>query len=319
VTADVVAIFYAHQGYRSMNETPNARVRRGRRLVPLALGALAILVVARIAGKSYLWALVDFEAGPVADISRHPADTGIAGLTEVSFPARDGTRIAGWYVPSKNGAAIVVTHGTNADRAWMLPETRILAGGNFGVLAFDWPGNGASQGSVHWGRGERAALVGAVDWLVSRSDVDSHRIGGLGFSMGGYMMAQVAAAEPRLRAVVLEATPTAFDEYERWTHKRWGLLSGWPAIQAARRSGMPVDEMHPKDVVAMIAPRPLLIIGGQVDPIVPPQMIQALFDAAHEPKTLWMVPGAEHGGYASAAPDEYRDRLLTYFSSTLLN
>jgi hypothetical protein len=32
-----------------------------------------------------------------------------------------------------------------------------------------------------------------------------------------------------------------------------------------------------------------------------------------------MVPGAEHGGYASAAPDEYRDRLLTYFSSTLLN
>ncbi len=302
-----------------MISTSKGFSHRWRRYAPALLCALGMLVVLRIAGKSYLWALIDFESGPAAEISKHPDETGIPGLAEVSFISRDGTHLAGWYVPSQNRAAVVLTHGTNVDRAWMLPETKILANGKFGVLAFDWPGNGGSQGEVHWGAGERAALAGAVDWLASRSDVDPQRIGGLGFSMGGYIMAQVAATDTQLRAVVLEATPTAFGEYERWAHKRWGLLSGLPAIWAARHSGMPLDEMRPRDVVASIAPRPLLIIGGDVDPIVPPFMTHALYESAREPKTLWMVPGAEHGSYVKVVPKEYRKRLVEFFSRTLLD
>jgi dipeptidyl aminopeptidase/acylaminoacyl peptidase len=283
------------------------------------VAALALIFVVRTVCVSYRWSLVDFEPAPIAAISRHPEQTGVAGLHEVSFATRDGLRMAGWYAPSSNGAAIVITHGTNTDRAKMLPETRMLAAAGYGVLAFDWPGNGASQGEVHWGQGERNALTAAIDWLSGRGDVDPKRIGGLGFSMGGYMMSQVAAGDTRLRSVVLESTPTAFDDYERWAHKRWGPLSAWPAIWAARNAGMPVDQMHPIDEVAHIAPRPLLIIGGDADTIVPPTMIRRLYEAAVEPKALWLVHGAHHGDFAEVDPSGYRSRLIEFFNRTLLD
>ncbi len=293
--------------------------RRWSRFAPSLLLAVAVLLVLRVAGKSSFYASLDFDREPTADISKHPEQTGIPGLTEISFHTQDGVRIAGWYVPSKNRAAVVVVHGSNADRASMLPETRILASGNFGVLAFDWPGSGASEGKIHWGKGERQALAAAVDWVGSQGDVDPQRIGGLGLSLGGYMMAQVAAYDTRLRAVVLEATPPAYAEYSRWVHRHGGMLSELPGLWTARWSGMPVDEMLPQNVVAAIAPRPLLILGGDADLVVPQFMTRELYASAREPKTLWIVHGAGHGGYAETVPQEYGTRLVDFFARTLTN
>ena len=69
----------------------------------------------------------------------------------------------------------------------------------------------------------------------------------------------------------------------------------------------------PEQVVGKIAPRPLLLIGGVEDQLVPSWMTQRLFAAAHEPKAIWLVPKAGHGGYAEAAPVEYPERLLKFF------
>jgi dipeptidyl aminopeptidase/acylaminoacyl peptidase len=291
--------------------------QRRRVFISASVLLLGVLLFLRIAGKSCSYAWLEFDRGPAAEISRHPERAGIKGLAEISFQTKDGVRIAGWYAPSKNRAAVVVVHGTNADRSSMLAETRILADGRFGVLAFDWPGSGASGGKVHWGEGERQALTAALGWLGSRGDVDPHRIGGLGFSMGGYMMAQVAARDTRLHSVVLEATPPAFGEYSDWAHRHGGLLSEMPALWTARWEGMPVDEMQPRNVVAAIAPRPLLVIGGDADTVVPQFMTRELFDSAREPKTLWIVHGAAHGRYAEAAPQDYATRLLAFFARTL--
>jgi len=71
-------------------------------------------------------------------------------------------------------------------------------------------------------------LTSAIDWLSLRSDVDPKRIGGLGFSMGGFMMTQVAAGDSRLRAIVLEGTPVSFDAYIEFHNGRWGILGKWP-------------------------------------------------------------------------------------------
>ncbi len=134
-----------------------------------------------------------FEADPPSPLLDSPARTGVANITTVSITAADSPELAAWYVPSTNGAAVVVTHGTNGDRSMMLPEIRVLARAGFGVLAFDWPGLGRSGGNVRWNAQARHALGAAIDWLASRKDVDPARIGGLGFSIGGYVMTQVAA------------------------------------------------------------------------------------------------------------------------------
>jgi fermentation-respiration switch protein FrsA (DUF1100 family) len=137
--------------------------------------------------------------------------------------------------------------------------------------------------------------------------------------MGGYILAQVAAREARLRAVVLAAAPSEIAEQTRWEHRRWGPLSELPAALALRWSGMPLGEASPESVVSSIAPRHVFFVGGGADPIVPETMTRRLYEAAREPKTLWIVEGAGHGNYQLVAPDEYRSRLVEFFSRVLVD
>src|SRR5579864_3903519 len=103
----------------------------------MATGAVCAV---RIARSYYRNELADFLRAPAPEISRHPERTGILGLHQVCFPARTGSSLAGWYAPSRNRAAVVLVHGTGADRSSLLAETRILAAAGFGALALDLPG-----------------------------------------------------------------------------------------------------------------------------------------------------------------------------------
>lgn len=277
-------------------------------------GSFAVLVAAR----SYLGERSDFERWPPAGISAHPQATGIAGLQEVSFRSTDGTTIAGWYVPSRNRAAVVLIHGSGADRAALLPETRILSHVGFGALALDLPGQGASGGRSQWGAAERHAVSAAVEWLAERTDVDADRIGGLGVSLGGLILVQAAVSEPRLKAVVLCATPTDIVTETRLASGRWGWLSSEPAIWALKRHGDQVEELQPVEIVGALTPRPVMIIGGQFDTWVPPSMTSRLYAAAREPKVLWIVPGGHHADFATVDLGEYSTRLTDFFSGALL-
>jgi dipeptidyl aminopeptidase/acylaminoacyl peptidase len=283
------------------------------------LAALGLAFALRVAVGSYRSEALNFAPYRNDPLLDHPERTGIAGLGNVSFSGADGLRLAGWFVAPRNGATVILVHGTNADRASLLAETRILATGGFGALALDLPGNGASEGQVRWGPGECEAVRAAVGWAAARGDVDAQRIGGFGFSMGGYVLLQVAAGEPRLHALALAATPTGMLELARWEHRRWGLLSRGPAELALRESGMPLDEPRLRSLIAGIAPRPVLIFGGDADRTVPEAMTRELYAAAREPKTLWIVPGASHGNYTSAASGEYAARLIAFFSQALLD
>ena len=280
----------------------------------IACGGVAAIVVER----SYRGARTELEADPPSPLLKNPQSTGVANLQAVSFVSADGLRIAGWYVPSKNRAAVIVAHGTNSDRSTMLSEIRLLAESGFGVLAFDWPGLGESAGPLTWGAEARNALGAAIAWVAARDDVDHDRIGGLGFSMGGALMAQVAPADPRLRAVVLEAAPSSFDRFIDIHFSKWHFLSEWPARFAWRGSDLLSAGRAPVRKIGSISPRPLLIIGQTEDPVIPASMERELFAAAGEPKTLWLIEGDEHGGFAQIAGAEYGRRLQAFFAAGLL-
>lgn len=287
---------------------------------PLAVALLlGCAFVARVVHSSYMSEMNEFTHRPVSALIETPDAVGIAGLVNVSFPAHGGGfELAGWQVPSRNGAAVIVCHGTGAERSTMLAETRLLAEAGFGVLAFDWPGYGASGGVNNWGVSARQALIGAIDWLVIEQGIEPSRIGGYGFSMGGLIMTQVAADEPRLSALVLAAPVPDILWQSAYEHRKWGALSRWPAMFVLQRSGMPLDDAQPMTVVSRIAPRPLLLIVGADDLAVPAAKLGELFERARAPKEFWIVPGAGHGGYDRAAPAEYTARVAGFFTCHLL-
>jgi uncharacterized protein len=269
-----------------------------------------------IAVKSYLGERADYVRTPPADISRHAGRTQITGLREVSFTAHDGSRIGGWYVDSANRAAVVLVHGTGSDRSAVLAETRLLAKAGFGALALDLPGQGVSGGRTYWGVPESQAISAAIDWLSARPEVDRDRIGGFGQSMGAYVMARAAVADKRLSAVVLESCPSDVVEQNWLATARWGLLSQLPMYWALRASGQPLD-MKPKDIAWAISPRPLLVIGGELDDLVPAFMSRQIYAAAREPKELWIVKGAHHTDFSQLTPEEYSRRLVEFYSRLL--
>jgi pimeloyl-ACP methyl ester carboxylesterase len=213
---------------------------------------------------------------------------------------------------------VVLAHGSSSDRRALWHEGRALAAAGYGVLLFDVPGHGESGGVVKWGLPEQAALVAAVDLLAAQPEVDPGRLGVLGFSMGGHVAAQVAAKDPRLKAVVLVSTPADPEEHTRHEYRAGGALAAAAAVWAVRYSGMDLAFERPIDVVARIAPRRLFLIGGAADGLVTPETQRRLLAAAGEPKRLWLVDGAGHGDYAKVAPAEYDRQLRAFFDEGLL-
>jgi fermentation-respiration switch protein FrsA (DUF1100 family) len=136
--------------------------------------------------------------------------------------------------------------------------------------------------------------------------------------MGAYVLIQAAVLDPRLRALTLAASPTDVVEQNWLISSRWGLLSQIPNYLALRFYGQSLD-MSPKHVIGGIAPRPVLIIGGELDHTVPKTMALELDAAAGNPKELWIVPRAGHVDYARVAAEEYRERLVDFYRRTLLN
>jgi dipeptidyl aminopeptidase/acylaminoacyl peptidase len=282
-------------------------------LIILIVGLLLALLMAV---KSFWGERADYVRTASPAISRHPERTGIKGLTEITFQGADRQRLAGWYAPPENGAAIILVHGTGAERSSLLLETGFLAAAGFGVLAMDLPGQGASAGRTRWGVPERRAIRAAVDWLSARDEVDPRRIGGFGLSMGAYVLTQAAVLDARLRAVALVSSPSDVVEQNWLATMKWGLLTQVPCYLALRAYGQSLD-MLPKEVIGSIAPRGVFLIAGALDALVPQFMAQQLYQAAGDPKELWIAPRAHHDDFSRVAGAEYRARVTDFFTRRL--
>jgi uncharacterized protein len=268
-----------------------------------------------------------FEAYRATHALRFPVSESIAARSEfplesVVFHSLDGLKLSGWLGPTRNGAWILLTHGFSSNRTSLLPLAQILMKHGYGVLLYDLRAHGRSEGNLcTWGWLETRDLLGALDYLCSRSDVDPRRIGALGISLGGQITIRAAAETETFRAVVVENPSAAglqdhsFNEgfsfskivkYPYWwcVYACQSLLTG-----VAQPAGVLVD-------VVRISPRPLyLITTGRQDGA---RFVEQLYTAAGEPKSIWEISEARHAGSATARPEEYIRRMVGFFDKTLL-
>ncbi len=135
--------------------------------------------------------------------------------------------------------------------------------------------------------------------------------------MGGVAVIRAAARRTDIEAVIADS---AFPTLEDALDQAVSLAALRPIIRffGERESGVRVEMLRPVDQVGRISPRPVFIIQGASDDFIPPDSIQRLFEAAEEPRSFWLGTGVGHAQMFNNYPDEYEQRAIAFFDSSLL-
>ena len=237
----------------------------------------------------------------------------------VAFESADGLRLSGWYVPSRNRAAVIVVHGGGGDRTGAVRHAALLARHGYGVLLYDARGRGESDGSpVSFGWGWAEDVAGAIAFLRGRDDVDPRRIGGLGLSTGADVLIEAASEHEGLAAVVADgASAESFADYRNLS----GLDAAAPFYLTLYTAARVLSGASPgeplKELAARVSPTPLLLVatGGSIPAELDFNRIYA--EAAGEPVDLWELPDVDHTAAIRQRPAAYERRVVGFLDRAL--
>jgi uncharacterized protein len=259
------------------------------------------------------------------------------GAVPCEFPTADGLTLRGSYLSTTATTrlgTIVFCHELGGNRWGAVGYASELRARGFDILTFDFRNQGESdympgyQPTPWLTRYELMDVQAAVDYLYSRKDVDREGIGLFGISRGGNAALCVAAADPRVRAIVTDGAfpfdamlrhyirrfmkiyvhiPLVADHlpdvcltsYYQWAKFLLGLKRRCRFVnveQACRRVRQPVFMIH-----------------GERDMYIPLKVAEALRCALSGRSKLWIVPGVKHNGAVAAAASEYDRRVWRFF------
>ncbi len=255
----------------------------------------------------------------------------------LEFTTDDGLKLRGSYLEGRTGeqsGVIVYCHEYLSDRWSYHPYLDRLRDQGFDIFTFDFRNHGESESEpgyepTQWTsdrevRDVRAAFAA----LRSRPDRDPAGFGIFGVSRGGTTAMIAGAVEPDVWGVVTDGafpthgTMTAY--MERWAEiyvpnrlvrkmlPRW--IYGVVAASARRNTERRLNCRFPsvEAAAAKLAPRPWLMIHGERDSYIGPEIAQNLFRRGKSYKELWLVPDAKHNGCREADPEGYMARTLSF-------
>jgi len=245
----------------------------------------------------------------------------------ISFVTSDGLTLAGWLIKpdrfGKKTPAIIICHGLGANKSDFTDLAVFLARRGYLVLTFDFRAHGDSEGSrTSLGYHEQKDVSAALDYLFSRAEVDQDRIGIFGFSLGGSTAILSAAEKKKFRAVVADSAFTNLRDQARQVITGYYHLPAFPFVDLSVLGYelyflTKVRNIDPESVIGSIAPAPVLVIAGEGDDMIPAENGRKLYQAAREPKELWIIPVGGHGGTVAAAGNEYNKKIGDFFDRYL--
>ncbi len=245
----------------------------------------------------------------------------------ISFVTDDGVLLKGWLVkpshPQAKSPAIIICHGVGANKSDFTDFAVTLARRGYFVLLFDFRAHGESSGSrTSLGYHEQKDVLAALSILKAREEIDPKRIGIYGFSMGGSTAILTAAQSGAFSAVVADSAFTSLKDQARTSITSFYHFPSFPFLHLAIIGyelyfRTRVENVAPINVIAQISPKPILIIAGEGDKLIPAENGLKLFAAAGKPKELWLIPGADHGGTFVAAGSMYGKKVGEFFDENL--
>ncbi len=126
---------------------------------------------------------------------------------EVYLKSTDGISLTGWFLPGqKKGPVLVLCHELGSSRLSLLSLAIALQKDGYNVFLFDFRNSGESRGKMSsFGILEARDVIGAIDYLVTRTDIDVKRMGILGVGMGAYSAVLAAHERKNIKALALDS------------------------------------------------------------------------------------------------------------------
>ncbi len=245
----------------------------------------------------------------------NPAEYGLHS-EDVWLTTADGLNLRGWWIPARGSdRAVVILHGHGGSMDFDAHRAPAFHRAGLGVLLMDFRAHGRSPGRLAtFGYLERWDVLAGVEYLKGRG---MRRIGLLGFSYGGMAAMLAAPLSPDIHAVVSDGGParlrTAITGRGMELHlPRWlaAFLAWLTIVITSVRLGVNLSQYETVRWVGRIAPRPILLIHGELDPYCCD--FDDLVSAAGEPKEVWRLPGVGHTKPCEASPEEYVRRVTAF-------
>jgi fermentation-respiration switch protein FrsA (DUF1100 family) len=247
----------------------------------------------------------------------------------VSFATGDGITLKGWLIkPLRrriHAPGLIFCHGVGANKSDFTEIAVSLSRRGYFVLLFDFRAHGESGGSrTSLGYHEQKDIAAARAFLSTRPEVDQKRVGIYGFSMGGAAAILTAARHGGFSAIVVDSAFSSLRDQARDAITGFYHLPSFPFLHLSLLGyelyfQTRVKNVSPVSVIGRIAPVPILIIAGEGDRLIPAENGRRLFAAAGDPKELWLIPGADHGGTLAAAGRAYEKKVGEFFDRHLKN
>ena len=238
----------------------------------------------------------------------------------VYFTTEDKVNIKGWFIPYDGAEkTIILMHGWGMNRSDILKNTYFLHDLGFNLLYFDFRALGESGGKISSiGYLETRDVRAAIKYLKETRPESCKKIGLYGLSMGAMVAICEGASNPQISCVAAEASYYSFRRVVSrwaWVHHKVPSFPVIPIVLHYIRKDLHVnpERYSPKYNIGKISPRPVFIIHGRYDSIVPAAQAKLLFKRAGDPKEIWLVPGAKHNKCAEVGGFEYKQRLSDFF------
>jgi uncharacterized protein len=243
---------------------------------------------------------------------------------DVEITSSDDLKLVGWFVPSENGAVIIMQHGYKSTRKELLNEAEMMYRHGYGILLTTVRAHDHSDGEmITFGMNEVDDLEAWYQYLITRDDIDPNKIGILGNSFGGMLAIQYAAQNENIKALVANCAFSSLNDTVSTSVEYFTDLPAFPfapliVFWAERETGFKTEDIDATKWIAQISPRPVFLMQGGADVVISADSGQRLYDAAGEPKELWFDPELGHVQFDSKKAEEFEKRVAAFFDRYLL-
>lgn len=244
---------------------------------------------------------------PERELEGNPGDAGLV-FEDVLFSTSDGVTLHGWFVPGGGNITFLWLHGNAGNISHRVDHIKLIHQQlEVSIFIFDYRGYGRSEGKPSE-KGTYLDTEAALEYLRSRPDADpKDKLVLFGQSLGSGVAVETASRH-KVDAIILESPFTSIRAMVRkaFPYLPSGLLVH--LVEARYDSFSKIQNID----------SPLLVVHGDRDELVPIEMGQELFEAAHEPKLLYTVVGARHNDIYLVGGEDYIEALRRFMRQYVL-